>query len=198
VTDSTLREHKEFLYALSCELGAIYTTLEARPPLLASFPLRNRRRRFRYDLRRFAGFLRPPGRRRASTVNSHPHFAKFYEWLARDASLLVTGRFHGVCLALALEIPVLAIASNSHKVQGLLEDVGLRHRLINGIPKLRATLLGREAGEFIFTAEELSRIRTFREQARHQARAMFHSIAEDARRLSEQQPNQTGFLSQMA
>lgn len=38
------------------------------------------------------------------------------------AELVVTGRFHGVCLAIPARRPFLALASNTHKVEGLLAD----------------------------------------------------------------------------
>lgn len=43
----------------------------------------------------------------------------------RDASLVVTGRFHGVCLAILAQRPVVALSSNTHKVEGLLKDAQL-------------------------------------------------------------------------
>lgn len=42
-----------------------------------------------------------------------------------DASLVVTGRFHGVCLAILAQRPIVALQSNTHKIEGLFEDAGL-------------------------------------------------------------------------
>ncbi len=42
----------------------------------------------------------------------------------REASVLVTGRHHGVYLALKAGIPFVALGSNTFKVEGVLEDVG--------------------------------------------------------------------------
>ena len=43
----------------------------------------------------------------------------------RDASLIVTGRFHGICLAILARRPFVAFSSNTHKIEGLLRDANL-------------------------------------------------------------------------
>jgi hypothetical protein len=43
----------------------------------------------------------------------------------RDASMVVTGRFHGVCLAILAQRPFVALSSNTHKIEGLLADAQL-------------------------------------------------------------------------
>lgn len=39
--------------------------------------------------------------------------------------VLITGRFHALCLALIFQKPFVVIASNTHKIQGTLNDLGL-------------------------------------------------------------------------
>lgn len=41
------------------------------------------------------------------------------------ASVVVTGRFHGICLAILAGRPFVAFASNTHKIEGLLRDADL-------------------------------------------------------------------------
>lgn len=43
----------------------------------------------------------------------------------RQAALVVTGRFHGICLAILAGRPFVAFASNTHKIEGLLRDADL-------------------------------------------------------------------------
>jgi len=43
----------------------------------------------------------------------------------KRASLVVTGRFHGVCLAILAKRPFIAFASNTYKIEGLLKDANL-------------------------------------------------------------------------
>jgi polysaccharide pyruvyl transferase WcaK-like protein len=45
--------------------------------------------------------------------------------LLQDARIIVTGRFHGACLAILAERPFIALSSNTHKVEGLLKDAKL-------------------------------------------------------------------------
>ncbi len=52
------------------------------------------------------------------------------------ASVVVTGRFHGICLAILAKRPFVAFASNTHKIEGLLRDAALGPggRLFNDPP----------------------------------------------------------------
>jgi hypothetical protein len=50
--------------------------------------------------------------------------------LLASRELVITGRFHVVCLCLVTGTPFVAVASNSHKVEGMLEDAGLSHRMV--------------------------------------------------------------------
>ncbi len=54
------------------------------------------------------------------------------DFLARLAAheAAISGRFHGVCLCLLTQTPVAAIASNTHKIEGLFCDAGLDAGLV--------------------------------------------------------------------
>ena len=75
------------------------------------------------------------------------------------ADLIVTGRFHVLILCLVQEVPFLAVSSNSHKIEGLLHDVGLSHRVVTDLEILSE----RKAKHYAFTADELRKIRAYRE-----------------------------------
>lgn len=45
--------------------------------------------------------------------------------ILRDAKILVTGRYHGACLAIMLGLPFIAVPSNTHKIDGLIKDANL-------------------------------------------------------------------------
>lgn len=53
-----------------------------------------------------------------------------YFTLIERLELFITGRFHGVCLALGLGTPVLALASNTNKIHSMLDDAGLKNRVV--------------------------------------------------------------------
>ena len=56
-------------------------------------------------------------------------------------SLIVTGRFHALTLAIKYKIPTLAIPSNTHKVEGLLHDAGLSDFLVSDLSKLEDKII---------------------------------------------------------
>ena len=43
----------------------------------------------------------------------------------RDAQIIITGRFHGACLAILAGRPFVSVSSNSYKIEGLLHDADL-------------------------------------------------------------------------
>lgn len=53
----------------------------------------------------------------------------YLKWL-NALDFYVTGRFHGVCMAAYYGIPFLAFKSNSHKIEGMLKDMGCSDLLI--------------------------------------------------------------------
>lgn len=96
------------------------------------------------------------------------------------AELVVTGRFHGVCLCILTGTPFLAITSNSHKVEGMLEDAGLSHRIVRPAD-IRAVL----ARPPQWTADDAAKAKAFVSKARRGQKAMFAkvvSMIDEARR----------------
>ncbi|MCU0767502.1 MAG: polysaccharide pyruvyl transferase family protein [Gammaproteobacteria bacterium] len=89
----------------------------------------------------------------------------------------VTGRFHGICLALLTRTPFLTLASNSHKTEGMLADLGMSHRLLPDTDGLASRL----SGGFAFDAAEQARVDAYLTRARQSAVAMFADIAALAR-----------------
>jgi hypothetical protein len=57
------------------------------------------------------------------------HKAKDPDFLRRlsRSSSVVSGRYHAVCLAAMLEIPFSAYNGNTHKIKGIMKDMGLSH-----------------------------------------------------------------------
>lgn len=94
----------------------------------------------------------------------------FMELLA-SSELVVTGRFHVVCLCLVTGTPFLAVASNSHKVEGMLEDAGLTHRLVS--PEKLATLLDNPPA---WTTEDSDKAQAFVEMAHTKQSELFAEI----------------------
>jgi polysaccharide pyruvyl transferase WcaK-like protein len=117
-----------------------------------------------------------------------PEFDDFVAWLLQNAGLIVAGRFHAVCLALDLEIPVLAVPSNTWKIESLLAEVGLKDRIITDLDDLRTKLAAGGPELLAYSSEEIESIRNFRKSAKKKALEMFVAI----RQASEQGWEQDG------
>lgn len=97
-------------------------------------------------------------------------------YLSRLASCsgLLTGRFHAVCFALGLKVPFLAIASNTAKIESLLESAGLdpARRMI----RVKAI----DAAQAIppFSAAELASIERFLKTSKQQRDLLFRRLGE--------------------
>jgi polysaccharide pyruvyl transferase WcaK-like protein len=96
-----------------------------------------------------------------------------------SAQGVVSGRFHMVTLCLLTETPFMALTSNSHKIEALLEAVGLHGRICSDYAEGL-----RQVQQRPFTQDELLLIRDFLQSARTQARQMFSEIATLAERHS--------------
>ena len=65
-----------------------------------------------------------------------PDFVSYISWL-KGLKLYVTGRFHGVVFATIAGTPFLAFPSNSHKIEGLLKDMGCEDLLIKSFKEIQ-------------------------------------------------------------
>lgn len=74
----------------------------------------------------------------------------------QNKKLYITGRFHGICLALKTRTPFVALASNSWKMQSLLERIGMENRIVENISKVDI-----EAEEWQFSNTELENLDRF-------------------------------------
>jgi len=57
------------------------------------------------------------------------HYTDYINTVA-DLKLFISGRFHSLCFALKTMTPFIAIRSNSHKIEGMLADIGIGYERI--------------------------------------------------------------------
>jgi len=171
INGSVIESVRRDLYALSSR---------ERPylPMMAR-PLGGKRRR-NYHLNRTLSLLRAPGLKRARRRNSIARFEPFIDHLRRNAGAIITGRYHMATIALCLEIPVIAMPSNTHKIEALFDNLDMAPRV--GLP-----------GDLFvppYSPGEIARIRAFRHNAGVKAHALFARIASlvEAKRPSALQP----------
>jgi polysaccharide pyruvyl transferase WcaK-like protein len=87
-----------------------------------------------------------------------------------DSKLLFTGRFHSLCFSILTKTPFLCLKSNSYKIEGLLTDINMSHRLVDN-PKMTAR-------NFDFTNEEIVLLENYVDDGRKKIEYMFRTIAE--------------------
>jgi polysaccharide pyruvyl transferase WcaK-like protein len=101
---------------------------------------------------------------------SHATFVELFDRIA-TSQLVVTGRFHMICLALLAKTPFIALPAMTHKIEGLLDDAGLAHRFVTSgkVPDA--------IGEYSYWHEgELVQVEAYIERARRSIAEMFSTI----------------------
>lgn len=95
------------------------------------------------------------------------------EYLTRlsAAGFHVTGRYHAVCLSIVVGVPFVAVASNSNKIEALIDDVGLNRRRV---VKEASNALRWEVGEF--SQSEILNIERWRALALQSSSEIFDNI----------------------
>ncbi|TGD62674.1 polysaccharide pyruvyl transferase family protein [Tabrizicola sp. WMC-M-20] len=95
--------------------------------------------------------------------------------LLRESRLLVTGRFHGVCLSLVTGTPFVTVSSNSWKIEALFADVGLDpRRLVKTEDLTTRSVL---ETDWSFSDTEVQNINAFLDRNKACATAMYDAIA---------------------
>lgn len=104
----------------------------------------------------------------------------FEEYIAavKGLGLLVTGRFHSLCFAIQTLVPFIALASNSHKIEGLVADIGLGQGRVLPIELVEKYSIGEMIESYgRYTDEEKEMIRRYNRDAVVKINSMFDEIA---------------------
>jgi hypothetical protein len=183
ITDSSMSRETAALFRLSQEIPAArFLPLRSRPPEDRG---QLDREMLRYRLRRLVAKLHPNPVYRARYGDLIPRFDDFIAELQSRCGFLLAGRFHAVCIALDLQIPFFVIPTNSWKVEALLEEVGLSHRLLSSLDGFKALAAERLPTDIApLTEDERGKIAAFKQMAKSENEAMFRAIAEAVRRDS--------------
>ena len=90
-----------------------------------------------------------------------------------DLSLIIVGRYHSLCFALKTLTPFIAIKSNSFKIEGMLEDIGIGNKCIQPLDNSRKNI----EKNIFFSDEETKRIKLYTYQATNKIEIMFKEIS---------------------
>lgn len=187
INGSVIRERLAEAWAVACMADARavrYVSIRTLPPLQFSkgFPgyaLRSCWKRLRLLLDILKSRLFNPGD--PATKKGAGYLRWRYAELSTEDFLnalacsegVITGRYHCVTLCLLTRTPFFAISSNTHKIEALLDEVGLPARMVDSYAAGMAA-----RGVMAFSDTELGHIEIFLEQARARARQMFEQIAD--------------------
>ncbi|MCK5536825.1 MAG: polysaccharide pyruvyl transferase family protein, partial [Bacteroidales bacterium] len=102
----------------------------------------------------------------------------FVEHIAH-CNLLITARFHALCLAIQTLTPFIVLKSNTHKIEGLLQDMQFSQDRIIELKTLEKSVKDTDItdGTFVFTALEVEKIRSYTKDAKIHIEHMFNEIA---------------------
>jgi hypothetical protein len=106
--------------------------------------------------------------RRSQTTNADEFVNK-----VSCCRLLITGRFHAVIVALATQTPVLAVASNTHKIEATLGDAGLDAFRISRPQEINAELIERSC---TYSETEGQNLSAYLASGRRQIETLFAAI----------------------
>ncbi len=129
VSDASDETKTRRLMAVADRLGAAeMITLRARPT--QSVNGRASRRRA-FEVKRFFLRFSSASPKRLRYAGAIPAFDDFVDFLLKRGAGLVSGRYHGACLAVRLGLPFVAIDGNTGKTRNLLTDMGMADRLVS-------------------------------------------------------------------
>lgn len=175
VTDASEQAKARMLCAYARRFGAQSISLRTAPPTpRGTLP----RRRIAFELKRLVGYVAPEGPWKLRYTQSIRHLDDFIARMTNHTSGLVSGRFHGVCLAIRMRLPFVTVSAGTTKVENLLSEMGLEDRLIDPIELDRTTTPLKIAP---FSKFELEAIQTFLLRTERDAQEMFDSIASQVR-----------------
>ncbi len=178
VTDASDQKNAARLLALAQRWGVQAVSLRAMPP----WPVRgSRSRRIGFEAKSLASRFAPASAwslRYGKVLRTRTDLLQV---LTQQASGLICGRYHAVCLALRMGLPFTAVEGNIGKVSALLRDIGIDGRITTLDALERETIPPHPAP---FSQEERNRIDAFLADSLARGRDMFVRIAADARAAS--------------
>ncbi|MBW6511801.1 MAG: polysaccharide pyruvyl transferase family protein [Desulfuromonadaceae bacterium] len=179
VTDSVYADLSEQLYRFTLDNKQVEFLPLLAPYRIREWSVKAVRKAVSYKLYGLFGQLLEP----FGGVRQHYISMRYVRCSVSDfiqavshCKLLVNARFHGLCFALQTKTPFLALSSNSHKVEALLEDVGVG--LDRFVSEATISLEDcRERAETGFSLKEVDAIEKYNLEAKSKIANMFSEIA---------------------
>lgn len=144
---------------------------------------RHLKRRVQWLLAKMLGPLGLCPSRYYSLVVALPDVAAYLKRLGSTCAVL-TGRFHTVCFAMLTRTPFIAVPANTHKIEGLVADAGLRAERVIPLHDLTVERARAALEAAAFDDAEEQHLERFLLQAQKAIHEMFADIAADARQVA--------------
>ena len=93
----------------------------------------------------------------------------------RNCNLLISARFHAICLSFHFSAPFVAISSNTFKIEALLNDIGLGNKRIINFEDLKDFEKIKSAYNY-FEEDEITKINEYIINANQKIELMFDEI----------------------
>ena len=173
VTDSVYPDKSIQLFGVSRKNGYLFLPIYSKNKFKKMVKKEFAIREVKYWLKHLLWSLKIP---------LHYHRVKVFYYLDSYADyinkiahleFLITGRYHALCFALKANTPFFAVKSNSHKIEGMLQDIGIGTDRIVEIDKIVAQNV---QTSYLFTTDESEKIRRYVKQAPRQIDDMFDRI----------------------
>ena len=160
----------EVLAGLAQDIGAellpVTTEMKSVPARLHGWRRWTRKKKCEWQNRRFSA--------RHPSVHFVDDDLAYLSALSRR-SLLVTGRFHAVCLAVLSRTPFIAAASNSWKIEALITDIGLNPSRMIPLEQIKSKAFIQD--DWSFSRAELEAIDISLARWRSNGEQLFDQIA---------------------
>jgi polysaccharide pyruvyl transferase WcaK-like protein len=131
VLDTTVSSINRKLHRFCRENKLAFQPIRTTPRLLSLSNSKNLIRIGRFNATKYVGKLLPGVYAFNRYANAISDTRAFLRRIASGTRVVVAPRFHGVCLCMKIGVPFLGISSNTPKIEGMLADAGLDHRMLD-------------------------------------------------------------------
>ena len=168
-TDSVYRDTTHILLDEAKKIDALYLPLSTRP--MFSFSRVYIRFIIRFYILKMPFIFNKYKNKDYEVQRRYVNHDLFLKYIS-SSSINVCGRYHAIIFSLIFKKPFVAIKSNTHKVESLLDEIGLTNRLINIKDLNKKNLLNFSK----FTNNEIKLIENFISLANEKIDNMFFEI----------------------
>jgi polysaccharide pyruvyl transferase WcaK-like protein len=173
VLDTTVSSKNRRLHRFCRENKLSFQPIRTTPRLVSITNSKNLIRIARFNATKYVGKLLPSVYAFNRYANAISDTHAFLRRIANGTRVVVAPRFHGVCLCMKVGVPFLAISSNTPKIESMLADAGLGHRMLDMADLDMSEIHRRSA----WSASDEARRKSYVADAKAQITGMFDEMS---------------------